>query len=77
MSDEEMDDVADMSVEEEEEDYGFDYSGSEDENMDENDLAVQIENKYYEAKDLLEEDDKKALKLFLEVVKLEEDKGKW
>ena len=71
-----MDDVADMSVEEEE-DYGFDYSGSEDENMDENDLAVQIENKYYEAKDLLEEDDKKALKLFLEVVKLEEDKGKW
>ncbi len=77
MSDEEMDDVADMSVEEEEEDYGFDYSGSEDENMDENDLAVQIENKYYEAKDLLEEDDKKALKLFLEVVKLEEEKGKW
>lgn len=75
MSDEEMEDVDDMSVEEEE-DYGFEYSGSEEEN-EEDTLAVKIENKYYTAKGLLEENNQKAMKLFLEVVTLEQEKGKW
>ena len=77
MTDEEMDDMADDMSVEEEEDYGFEYSDEDEEENEEDELSVKIENKYYAAKGLLEENDQKALKLFLEVVSLEQEKGKW
>lgn len=75
-----MDEDDDMAVDgEDEEDYGFEYSDdSGGEGVDENDdLMVKIENKYFMAKGLLEEDDKAAMKLFLDVVGLEKEKGTW
>jgi len=42
-----------------------------------NDMAVEIENEYYNAKGLIEEDLEGAIKGYEKVVSLEEEKGEW
>eukprot|EP00897_Mesotaenium_endlicherianum_P009745 jgi/Mesen1/879/ME000115S00004 len=59
-------------MDEEMEDYGFEYSDEEPEEQD-----VDIENQYYNSKGLVENDAKGALKGFAEVVKMEGEKGEW
>lgn len=55
------------------EDYGFEYSDEEPEEED-----VDIENQYYNSKGLLEsEDPREALDEFQKVVNMEADKGEW
>eukprot|EP00271_Cylindrocystis_brebissonii_P007584 TRINITY_DN2114_c0_g1_i1.p1 TRINITY_DN2114_c0_g1~~TRINITY_DN2114_c0_g1_i1.p1 ORF type:complete len:449 (+),score=140.52 TRINITY_DN2114_c0_g1_i1:158-1504(+) len=59
-------------MDEDMEDYGFEYSDEEPEEQD-----VDIENQYYNSKGLLENDPEAALKGFAEVVKMEGEKGEW
>eukprot|EP00878_Enallax_costatus_P008522 GHUV01008910.1.p1 GENE.GHUV01008910.1~~GHUV01008910.1.p1 ORF type:complete len:373 (+),score=151.55 GHUV01008910.1:186-1304(+) len=55
------------------EDYGFEYSDEEPEEED-----VDIENQYYNSKGMLEgEDPREALEGFKQVVSMEQDKGEW
>jgi len=54
------------------EDYGFEYSDDEPEEED-----VDIENQYYNSKGLLEEDPRDALDGFAQVVSMEADPGEW
>lgn len=61
-------------MQESDEEYDFDYD-DEDENEDSGD--VDIENKYYNAKQLKLTDPDDAIKEFLEVPKLQEEKGDW
>nr|KAJ3421271.1 COP9 signalosome complex subunit 2 [Polyrhizophydium stewartii] len=65
----------DFMVEDEEEDFGFDYEESGGE--DDEDTHVDLENKYYSAKGLKEDSPKAALKEFRAVVDAETDKGDW
>lgn len=51
--------------------------GSDMEEEEDQEAGVDIENQYYEAKDLLEESPKSALEGFENVVLLEEERGKW
>ncbi len=56
------------------EEYDFEY---EEDDEDEDSGAVDIENKYYNAKQLKLEDPEKAIDEFLGVPSLEADKGDW
>jgi len=57
-----------------EEEYDFEY---EDDDDDEDSGAVDIENKYYNAKQLKLADPKEAIDEFLGVPPLEKEKGDW
>lgn len=57
-----------------EEEYDFEY---EDDDEDEDSGAVDIENKYYNAKQMKEDDPEKAIDEFLGVPPLQEEKGDW
>jgi COP9 signalosome complex subunit 2 len=60
-------------LESDNEDYEFDYEDDgEEESAD-----VDIENRYYNAKQLKASDPEAAINEFLEVVKSEEEKGDW
>lgn len=61
-------------MQESDEEYDFDYD-DEDENEDSGD--VDIENKYYNAKQLKLSDPEDAIKEFLEVPNLQQEKGDW
>lgn len=54
------------------EDYGFEYSDDEPEEQD-----VDIENQYYTAKGMVEDEPEDALSEFAKVVKMEPDKAEW
>ncbi|RSH79148.1 uncharacterized protein EHS24_001186 [Apiotrichum porosum] len=71
MSDDEfmMDDAAD------DEEYDFDYDDDDDEGMD--DEGGDVENQYYKAKSLKEDDPEGALKAFRAIVDDQSDKGEW
>lgn len=57
----------------EEEDYDFQYEEDDDEESGD----VDIENKYYNAKQMKQTDPKDAIEEFLGVVALEPEKGDW
>jgi COP9 signalosome complex subunit 2 len=57
---------------ENEEDYEFEYEDDEGEEPD-----VALENQYYNSKALKEDDPRKALEGFLQVVRIEPQKGEW
>lgn len=61
-------------MQESDEEYDFEYD-DEDDNEDSGD--VDIENKYYNAKQMKLTDPKDAIKEFLEVPDLQEEKGDW
>jgi len=66
----------DMMLSEEEEDYGFEYEDASD--PEEDDVMVNLENQYYAAKGtMMEDDEHEALRLFNEVVQMEQEKGDW
>ncbi|KAK9452390.1 PCI domain-containing protein [Limtongia smithiae] len=70
-----MSDDDDFMMESDEENYDFEY---EDDDMASNSSNVDIENKYYNAKALKEDDDiEPAIAEFLSVVELEPEKGEW
>lgn len=54
--------------------YDFEYSGDED---DEQDANVDIENKYYNAKQIKTTNAEEAIEEFLGIPALEEEKGDW
>lgn len=54
------------------EEFDFLYSGSEGE-----EVQVDLENQYYEAKGYKQTDPARAIKEFLLVVEAEEEKGEW
>mmetsp|Transcript_17739 Transcript_17739/g.36817 ORF Transcript_17739/g.36817 Transcript_17739/m.36817 type:complete len:274 (-) Transcript_17739:691-1512(-) len=60
-------------MEEDEEDYGFEYS-DEDDQVDDD---VDIENQYYLAEGQLDHDAESALRGFGEVLAMEKEKGEW
>jgi hypothetical protein len=64
----------------EEEDYGFDYEDASDSEGEDDELVI-LENRYYSAKGMLQEGDTKqqheALRLFTQVVEMEQEKGDW
>jgi COP9 signalosome complex subunit 2 len=63
----------DFMLESDNEDYEFDYEDDgEEESAD-----VDIENRYYNAKQLKASDPEAAINEFLEVVKSEQEKGDW
>jgi COP9 signalosome complex subunit 2 len=64
--------MSDNDFMEEDEEFDFQYSGSEEEEM-----CVDLENKYYEAKTFKESDPQRAIQEFLIVIKEEEEKGEW
>lgn len=68
-----MSDDEDFMQESDEEQYDFEYE--EDDDDDNGD--VDIENKYYNAKQLKSTDPKDAISEFLEIPPLEQDKGEW
>ena len=59
-------------VDYEEDEYGFEY-----EDEDEEGPNVALENQYYNSKVLKIEDPSKALEGFLQVVRMEAQKGEW
>lgn len=61
-------------MQESDEEYDFDYD-DEDDNEDSGD--VDIENKYYNAKQMKTTDPKDAIKEFLTIPGLQEEKGDW
>lgn len=61
-------------MQESDEEYDFDYD-DEDDNEDSGDVG--IENKYYNAKQLKSSDPEDAIKEFLEIPGLQEEKGDW
>lgn len=61
-------------MQESDEEYDFDYD-DEDDNEDSGD--VDIENKYYNAKQMKATDPKDAIKEFLTIPGLQEEKGDW
>lgn len=71
-----MSDEDAMALSEEEEDYGFDYEDASDEDG-EDDEQVSLENCYYAAKGLLDDEPHEALRLFTQVVNTEKQKGDW
>jgi COP9 signalosome complex subunit 2 len=63
----------DFMLESDNEDYEFDYEDDgEEESAD-----VDIENRYYNAKQMKASDPEAAINEFLEVVKSEKEKGDW
>mmetsp|Transcript_8968 Transcript_8968/g.16154 ORF Transcript_8968/g.16154 Transcript_8968/m.16154 type:complete len:441 (-) Transcript_8968:1502-2824(-) len=60
-------------MEEDEEDYGFEYSDEEEDEEEE----VMIENQYYVSKSYIDSDVPRALASFEEVLKMETEKGEW
>ncbi|CAG8444064.1 15313_t:CDS:10 [Funneliformis caledonium] len=62
----------DFMLEDDEEDYNFDYEDDEQEEPD-----VDLENKYYNAKARKEDDPECAIKEFQSVVDTEQEKGDW
>ncbi|KAK9459997.1 PCI domain-containing protein [Lipomyces oligophaga] len=66
----------DFMMEDDDENYDFEYE--DDDDMESNSSNVDIENKYYNAKALKEDDDiEPAIEEFLGVVELEPEKGEW
>ncbi|KAF8543599.1 PCI domain-containing protein [Trichophaea hybrida] len=63
----------DFMLESDNEDYEFDYE----DNSDEESPDVDIENRYYNAKQMKATDPEAAINEFLEVVKSEKEKGDW
>jgi COP9 signalosome complex subunit 2 len=63
----------DFMLESDNEEYEFDYEDDGDEESPD----VDIENRYYNAKQMKQSDPQAAIVEFLEVVKLEEEKGDW
>jgi len=57
----------------EEEDYDFQYEDDEEDESGD----VDVENKYYNAKQMKQSDPKEAIDEFLGVVALEKEKGDW
>ncbi|KAI9163985.1 putative COP9 complex subunit 2 [Paramyrothecium foliicola] len=68
-----MSDDEDFMQESDEEQYDFEYEEDDDDNADD----VDIENKYYNAKQLKLSDPKDAIIEFLGIPALEEEKGEW
>lgn len=68
-----MSDDEDFMQESDEEQYDFEYE----EDDDEDNGDVDIENKYYNAKQLKTTDPQDAIPEFLGIPPLEEDKGEW
>jgi COP9 signalosome complex subunit 2 len=64
--------MSDDDFMEEDEEFDFQYSGSEDEEP-----LVDLENQYYEAKGYKESDPTRAISELLKVVELEQEKGEW
>lgn len=63
----------DFMLESDQEDYEFDYeTEGEDESQD-----VDVENRYYNAKQMKQNDPQGAIEEFLSVVSLEKEKGDW
>lgn len=63
----------DFMLESDQEDYEFDYeTEGEDESQD-----VDVENRYYNAKQMKQNDPQAAIEEFLSVVSLEKEKGDW
>ncbi|KAI5801425.1 putative COP9 signalosome subunit 2 [Peziza echinospora] len=62
-------------MQESDQEYGFDYGSAEEEEDDPPD--VEVENKYYNAKQIKQTNPQEALEEFLEVVALEKEKGDW
>ncbi|CAJ0856168.1 17844_t:CDS:2, partial [Entrophospora sp. SA101] len=62
----------DFMLEDDEEDYNFDYEDDEQEEPD-----VDLENKYYNAKARKEDDPESAIREFQSVVDTEQEKGDW
>lgn len=63
----------DFMLESDQEDYEFDYENeTEDESPD-----VDVENRYYNAKQMKQSDAQGAIDEFLSVVSLEKEKGDW
>ena len=58
----------------EDEEFDFEYSGSEDE---QGTVKVDLENKYYEAKSAKASNQAKALAIFAEILNEEKDSGEW
>lgn len=63
----------DFMLESDNEEYEFDYEDDGDEESPD----VDIENRYYNAKQMKQSDPQAAIDEFLEVVKLETEKGDW
>jgi COP9 signalosome complex subunit 2 len=63
----------DFMLESDNEDYEFDYE----DNSEEESPDVDIENRYYNAKQMKATDPEAAINEFLEVVKSEKEKGDW
>jgi len=63
----------DFMLESDNEDYEFDYE----DNSEEESPDVDIENRYYNAKQMKATDPEAAINEFLEVVTSEEEKGDW
>jgi COP9 signalosome complex subunit 2 len=63
----------DFMLESDNEDYEFDYE----DNSEEESPDVDIENRYYNAKQMKATDPQAAVNEFLEVVKAEKEKGDW
>ena len=65
--------MSDMDDYNEHEEFDFQYSDDDDE-----EVAVDLENRYYEAKGEKAKDPKKAIQMFLDVAEAEgDDKGEW
>lgn len=62
-------------MQESDEEYDFQFSDADDNEEDSGD--VDIENKYYNAKQIKASDPEEAIKEFLEVTAQEEEKGDW
>lgn len=62
-------------MQESDEEYDFEFSDADDNEEDSGD--VDIENKYYNAKQIKTSDPDEAIKEFLEVSAQEEEKGDW
>jgi COP9 signalosome complex subunit 2 len=69
------DDDADYMQGSDDEDYGFNYSGSDDGNDESG--SVDVENMYYTAKSKKEDNPEEALKEFKAIVEQETEKGDW
>ena len=63
----------DFMLESDNEDYAFDYEDDGEEESED----IDIENKYYNAKQMKATDPQAAIDEFLEVVQSEEEKGDW
>ncbi|OAL37316.1 hypothetical protein AYO20_03492 [Fonsecaea nubica] len=70
-----MSDDDDFMQESDPEQYDFEYE--DDDDLGGNDASVDIENKYYNAKQLKADNPAEAIEEFLGVATLEEDKGEW